>query len=915
MHQTFNRTMVSRGEDRYHLMKDVEVLERLDSKIEGLSSQEAQKRLKITGRNEIEKGKKTPLWLKFLNQFRDPLVIVLLVAAVITFIIEPTGIDWIVIGAIVLINAGIGFAQEEKAEAAIESLKKLSAPRAVVFRDGNKKEIEAANLVPGDVVYVESGMRVPADSRLLKSKNLKVREAALTGESAASEKEPEPLRENVPLAGRANTLFMSTTVETGHGTAVIYATGMRTEIGKIAGMLDEVKRIETPLQKRLKHLGKILGALVLGVCFIIFVLEILRELSSLSWGTIKELFETAVSLAVAAIPEGLPAVVTISLAVGLKVMAGKNVIVRKLPVVETLGSATTICTDKTGTLTTGTMNADVLHMRGAEIKIEGVGYEPKGGFSSDGKEVKTSHLDSTFEQIMMASALCGDATISKEEDQYQIVGDTTEGAVIVMAEKAGYGHIELRKKHPRIDERPFDSGRKMMSTVHKIDGKIMVYSKGAPERILNVCTSEFWDGVQHPLSKKRKKDIRRLMDSMAGEGYRTLAFAKGEEDQLERDMSFLGVVGIRDKIRPEAKKAIAKARGAGIRSLMITGDHLLTASAIGKELQLITEDKEAINCPDLDEMDEDEFQSILRRVSVYSRASPEHKVRIVKGLKKQGNIVAMTGDGVNDAPALKNADIGVAMGITGTDVSKEASDMILTDDNYASIVSAVEEGRGIYDNIRKVIQFLLSCNMGEVLVMFTAILIGWELPLVALQILWMNLVTDSFPALALVSEPKEPGLMKRRPRDPKEGAITKDMVISIGISAGIITAGTLLVFWYNRDHLGRSLDLSRTVALTSMVMFQMWTAVATRSTSHRMSEIGWFSNPKLLLAILGAVLLMLPIIYIPFLQDAFGTASLGYMEWMEILVVSVFGFIAVELWEILNRRLFHLGANFPDMVK
>ena len=895
-----------------HMLSGETVIESLGSSGSGLSPKEVEERRSRYGQNMIQRGKKTPKWVKFLKQFTDVLVIILLIAAVITAIIEPTGIDWIVIAAIVLINATIGYVQEEKAENAIENLRKMSSPKAVVVRDGKKTEVNSSDLVPGDLVHIESGMRIPADCRLLESHSLKVNESNLTGESMSVEKSPDSLSENVPLAERTNMVYMTTTIETGRGVGIVTGTGMNTEIGKIAGMIQDIREVDTPLQKRLRKLGKTLGFLVLGICLLILVLELWREMDTLSLEVAVELFETAVSLAVAAIPEGLPAVVTISLAVGLKTMAGKNAIIRKLPVVETLGSATVICTDKTGTLTTGEMTADLVHYSGGMISISGSGYGTVGEFRDGKKLLDLSDPPSSLHHILMASALCSDATLEENEGRNKVIGDTTEGALIVMAEKANYGWNSLRSRYQRVDEVPFDSGRKMMSTVHEVDGDRVVYTKGAPERILEVCEREVVDDKDRPLKESRKDGIRSLTESLARKGYRTLAFAVGTGDQIEEDMTFLGVVGIRDKTRPEAKKAIATAKNAGIRSLMITGDHQLTASAIGKELGLITSEDQSINCPDIDDMDDEKFKTTLRRVSVYARASPEHKVRIVKGLRELGNIVAMTGDGVNDAPALKNADIGVAMGIAGTDVSKEASDMILADDNYASIVAAVEEGRGIYDNIRKVIQFLLSSNMAEVTVILVAILLGWELPLVALQILWMNLVTDSFPALTLVSEPKEPGLMKRRPRDPDEGAITKDMIISIGISALIITAGTLLVFWYNRDHLGRSLAMSRTVSLTSMVFFQMWTAVAARSTTHRLSEIGWFSNPRLIFAIMGAILLMFPIIYVPFLQNVFGTAALGYVEWAEILSVSVFGLIAVEVWEILNRRFFHLGANFPE---
>jgi Ca2+-transporting ATPase len=894
-----------KGSTKFHLQSTETILNNLKTTKNGLQQPEVNSRLAKFGRNELVEEKREPKWQKFLRQFYDVLIIVLLIAAIITAVLKPYDIDWIVISAIVLITAIIGYLQEAKAEEAIERLKKLAAPHAIAFRSGKRQEVEAAELVPGDVIYLESGMKVPADGRVIESFNFKVNESALTGESVPVHKISDPLPNDVPLAERTNMLFMSTIVETGRGKAVISATGMDTEIGHIAEMIQKVKREETPLQKRLKSLGKRLGGLFLGACIIIFVLELIRELGALDIDQIIELFETSVSLAVAAIPEGLPAVVTIGLAIGIKAMAKKRVIIRKLPVVETLGSATVICTDKTGTLTTGTMTADLLFINEKKYNIEGAGYKPEGCFECQGDMVETFRDNESIKQIMLASVLCSDAELTYSDKQWNILGDTTEGALIVMAEKAGFHHKKNRKKYPRLDERAFDSSRKMMSTVNKIDLGTIVYTKGAPESILEFSTHELWEDKEKPLTDSRKSELQDITSELAGKGYRTLAFAYNKNNEIEQNMVFLGLVGIRDKTRIEAKDAVKTTQKAGIRVIMITGDHKLTATAVGKEIGVINTDKQAINCEQLDSLDDTELKILLQKVSVFARASPEHKVRIVSALKTQGEIVAMTGDGVNDAPALKLADIGVAMGITGTDVSKEASDMIITDDNFASIVAAVEEGRGIYDNIRKVIQFLLSCNVSEITLMLVAILLNWPLPLVALQILWMNLVTDSFPALALNIEPKEPDLMSRKPRDPKEKAITRDMVISILISAVIITMGSLFMFWYS---LPRGLTHARTMALTTMIMFQMWTAIACRSTTHTMSEIGWFSNPKLLGAIALSIVLMLPIIYLPQAQAVFETTALGLVEWFEIIVISVLGLVVIEVWEWVNRRYFHYGV-------
>jgi Ca2+-transporting ATPase len=894
------------ADERFHDIKAAEVLKHFGTSKSGLSDAQVKRNREKFGANVLVEEKKEPKWKKLLRQFSDALVLILLIAAIITAILEPHSIDWIVIMAIVLITALIGYIQEAKAEEAVESLKKMAAPKAIVIRSKKKREVKASELVPGDIVYIESGMKVPADSRIIESFALKVNEAALTGESVAEDKADEVLASDTPLAERTNMIYMSTVVETGRASAVVTETGMKTQIGRIADLIQQVQRIETPLQKRLKALGKRIGIFILFACILIFCLEIAKEWDFLELDLILELFKTSVSLAVAAIPEGLPAVVTIALAIGLKVMAKRNVIVRKLPVVETLGSATVICTDKTGTLTTGTMTADVLYINNQRIGIEGAGYSPKGKFLLNDQPLDPKSGGENFDHIMLASALCSDAEMSEETGVRNVIGDTTEGAIIVMSEKAGHDYEKLRAKHTRIDERSFDSRRKMMSTVYNIGQEKITYTKGAPESVLEVCTHELRGSIEDRLTKSRKDELQKLTENMARSGYRTLAFAMNKVGKIEEDMLFLGIVGIRDKIRIEAKDAVAKTKIAGVRVVMITGDHRQTASAIGKEIGLITKDSQTINCSDLDVMKDAEFNKTLRTVSVFARASPEHKVRIVGGLKDRGEVVAMTGDGVNDAPALKLADIGVAMGITGTDVSKEAADMIITDDNFASIVNAVEEGRGIYDNIRKVIQFLLSCNMSEVTFILIAILFGWPVPLIALQILWMNLVTDSFPALALDLEPKEPDLMQRKPRDPNESAISKDMVISISVSAIIITVGSLLVFWYSLQN--SDLIKARTMALTTMVMFQMWTAVACRSTTHSLSEIGWFTNPKLLGAIALSIVLMLPVIYLPQAQVAFGTTGLGVSEWFVILVISVSGLVVVEIWEWFNRRYLHYGV-------
>ncbi len=885
-------------------MKVDEVMKALGSRAEGLDDREAGERLLRYGPNVLASKKSESRLKVFLRQFLDPLVIVLMVAALVTAIIEPGSFEWAVIGAIVVLNAVIGYVQEEKAKEAMMKLKQMASPRASVIRNGVRKEIDSKAIVVGDVVHLESGMRVPADLRLIEEANLVINESALTGESLTVEKDINGLSPGTPLAERTNMCFLGTIVESGRGTGTVTSTGMGTQLGKIAGMLGATPSEDTPLQDKLKGLGKRIGLLVLAACVLILGLEIARALPDLSSGHLIEMFKAAVSLAVAAIPEGLPTVVTISLALGIRSMAKRNAIVRKLPIVETLGSATVICTDKTGTLTQGIMSVDWVYAGGTVLRIEGRGYSPEGCFLSEDGKILNPQESAAFRRMLECSVLCSDASLMNEGGEWKIAGDTTEGALLVMARRAGMDIEAFRRAHPRKDEIAFDPKRKMMSTLNDLDGTFISYSKGAPERILQVCTMDIIDGKEVPLTDDRRKEIMARNESLAREGYRTLALAYSGAGRMEKEMVLLGLTGIRDQVRPEALSSVVTAKKAGIRVIMITGDHHLTAASIGKMLGIIENEDQSINCLELDSMDDNALMSVLKRVSVYARASPEHKVRIVKGLREMGEIVAMTGDGVNDAPALKNANIGVSMGITGTDVAKEASDIVLADDNFATIVATVEEGRTIYANIRKAIQFLLSCNMGEVLVMLIAIAIGWPLPLVALQILWINLVTDSLPALALVTEPKEPDTMNRPPRDPKEKAITKDMMVSIAISSVIITIGSLVMF---RLALPRGIDIARTVAMVSMVLFQMWTAIASRSTTHSMTKIGWFSNMNLFWAIIIGVALVIPVVYVPFLQNIFGTASLGVTDWLEILLASSLGLIVIEVWELVNRKWLHVG--------
>ncbi|HDN81517.1 MAG TPA: HAD family hydrolase, partial [Methanomicrobia archaeon] len=678
----------------------------------------------------------------------------------------------VVISIILFASGVLGFVQEYRAEKSLEILKKMSSPKAKVLRDGTEKIIDTGELVPGDVILLEVGDKVPADCRIIKSYNLSIDESVLTGESVSVTKTSETLTEKLPLAERKNLVFSGTIVTFGRGMCVVYATGMNTEFGKIAKMLQSVKKEMTPLQKNLEGVGKVLGVSALIICSLVAVLGILRGHEPL------EMFIWGVSLAVAAVPEALPAVVTITLALGVQKMVKRNAIIRKLPAVETLGCTTVICSDKTGTLTKNEMTVKKIFFNDQIIEVSGVGYIPKGDFYVEKKEIDRKNL----ELIGRISALCNDAKLVHEKD-YTVIGDPTEGALLVLAEKIGMQKSDLEERFPRKDELTFTSERKMMSVLND-----MIYSKGAPETILENCSYIYDNGIRE-ITETDKKKILEINETFASEGLRVLALAYREGGLLEeKDLVFASLTAMLDPPREEVREAIKICELSGIKVIMITGDHKLTAKAIANELGIFEEGDIILTGRELDELSDSEFEKIVENVKVYARVSPEHKMKIISAFKKKGEVVAMTGDGINDAPALKNANIGIAMGITGTDVTKEASDMILTDDNFASIVAAVEEGRGIYDNIKKYLAYLLSCNVGEILVMFIAGLLAMPLPLIAIQILWINLVTDGLPAIALSVDPKEPDIMLRKPRVSGESIFTKRvkfMILWIGILIAI----------------------------------------------------------------------------------------------------------------------------------
>jgi Ca2+-transporting ATPase len=873
-----------------------EVLQALKTSRKGLSSEEAQRRLQEYGYNELVERERVTLLEIFLNQFKDIFVIMLLVATAFSFIIGEI-IDASTIAVIVVLNAVVGFVQEYRSEKAMEAMKQLTAPKARVLRDGKETIVPAKEVVPGDIVILEEGDRIPADGRLLEVVELKTNEAVLTGESTPVGKTTEVVEEKAPIADRKNSVFMATHVIYGRGKAVITSTGMQTEFGKIAEMVQAVETEETPLKQKLERFAKKLGILIVIICAIIFVAElyeifILRiHAEAEAIENIIEAFEVSVALAVSAVPEGLPAVVTVTLALGARELAKRNAIIRRLSSAETLGATTIICSDKTGTLTKGEMTVRKIYVNGNLIDVTGVGYEPKGEFLLNGKPMNPKD-DDNLTLLLKASTLCTNARY----DGKSILGDTTEGALIVAAAKSGMIKKDLEAAYPRVHEVPFTSERKRMTTVHKTpEGKLVAFVKGAPEIILERCIYLLHNGKTRKLDEKERKRILATNEAMAREALRVLGVAYKElpndaaekinAEKVERGLVFIGLTGMIDPPREEAKEANRLCQQAGIKTVMITGDHKLTAVAIAKELGMLQSDM-VLTGAELDQMSDEEFEKIVEKVTVYARVSPEHKLRIVKALKKKGHIVAMTGDGVNDAPALKQADIGVAMGITGTDVTREAADMVLADDNFATIVNAVEGGRSIYDNIRKFSFFLMRCNFDELAVIGIFALLGLELPLTAGMILWINLVTDGGPALALSMDPPDKDVMKRPPRNPDEGILHGRLVSIIAsfITQFLGTAGLFFLAYYVWN---RPLEEARAIAFVQATLRELIIVWNCRSEQQNAFKVGFTSNKFLLIAVFISALGTLIIPY----TGLFGTAPLSLADWAMVLPVSLSGFL------------------------
>jgi len=911
---------------QWHTKTEEETLGTLETSRNGLSSDEAKRRLIQYGPNKlIERGGVSPLRI-FLGQFKDIFVLMLIAAIAISLLITftkaeaPTLEDYAdsaTIGVIVALNSVVGFIQEYRSEKAIEAMRKMTAPKARVLREGKETVIPAEEIVPGDILLLETGDRVVADAHLLEVVDLKTDEAILTGESTPVDKTIGALPADTPITDRKNMVFMATHIIYGRGKAVVTSTGMSTEFGKIAEMVQAIEEEETPLQAKLGKFGKKLGIIVVVVCVAIFILEVfelLRLGRPIGIRALEDSFFTAVALAVSAVPEGLPAVVTVTLALGARELAKRNSIIRRLSSAETLGAVTVICSDKTGTLTKGEMTVRRIHVNGVTVEVTGVGYEAQGDFFINKVKINAKE-NPELDLLLRAATLCTNASY----DGKNVIGDTTEGALIVAGAKAGLIKESLEKEYPRIHEVPFTSERKMMTTINKTsEGRLLAFVKGAPEVLLNQCTHILENEKSKKLSGKEKNFILKINEDLANEALRVLGIAyrelndievedfdnKTTNEQIESGLVFLGLTGMIDAPREEAKTANQLCQKAGIKTVMITGDHRLTAIAVAKELGMMQERGMALTGKEFDDLSDEEFEKVVEDVVVYARVSPEHKLRIVRTLKKKGHIVAMTGDGVNDAPALKQSDIGVAMGITGTDVTKEAADMVLADDNFATIVRAVEGGRKIYDNIRKFAFFLLRSNFDELLVIGSFALLGLELPLTAGMILWINLMTDGAPALALSQDPAADDVMDRPPKDPNEGILHGRFA---SILATFVTQflGTAVLFYISYYIWGEPLEEARTLAFIQATMQELVVVWNCRSEKKNAFRVGFTNNKYLLYAVVfsAAITFIIPYTGPLFGFPLFDTAPMTLQDWAIVIPFALSGFLILP--EVLyDRKVF-----------
>lgn len=882
-----------------HLMERDEVLEKLETNIGGLQAEEAYERRKKYGLNELPKKTKRTLFDKIIAQFSDFLVIILLIAALVSILVGER-LDALLIFIIVFLNATFGLIQENKADKALEALASISTTKVKILRNNQREYLSQKELVPGDIVVLEAGDNVPADLRLIETSNLEIEEATLTGESVPAKKDATFIGESkTQLADQLNMAFMSTSVTYGRGLGVVVNTGINTEVGKIADALKTVDYSPTPLQIKLDQLGKKLGLAILFISIIVFLVGLLKQT-----GSILELFMTAISLAVAAIPEGLPAVVTVVLALGMTRMSKKNAVIRRLLAVETLGTTTIICSDKTGTLTENKMSVVKIVLPEGFISVSGTGYNPVGAFNVTGSDVG-------LRDILTAGVLCNDSELVYKADGFSIIGDPTEGALVVVGAKSGIEKTKLSLTHPRLQEIPFDSDRKRMSTLHNISSNIFrMYTKGAPDEILKISQFVLVNGEIEPITDSYRQYFTKEIEDLSDQALRVLGFAykdytvspKKLSMEDESSLVFIGLMAMMDPPRQEAKAAILECKNAGIRPIMITGDYKRTAVAIGKEIGLISHEDVALTGENISELNDTQLQEEVKTVNIYARVSPEHKVRIVNALKANGHVVAMTGDGVNDALALKQADIGISMGITGTDVAKETADMVLMDDNFATIVNAVREGRIIYSNIRKFVYFLLSCNLAEVLVILISMLVGLPIPLLPIQLLWVNVLTDAFPALALGVEKGEFDVMDRKPRNPKEPLLDNKLWRSIIVQSIIVSLATLTAFYigYN-SRVADPLSLGRTMAFLTLISGELFRAFSSRSEKTSLFKLGLFSNKTMVYSVLGSLLMLVPLFTLQSLKDVFSIVTLSNIQWLTVVFLGLLPLVVNEIYKSISN--------------
>ncbi|XUW99981.1 MAG: HAD-IC family P-type ATPase [Dehalogenimonas sp.] len=896
--------------ESWHSLSPDEAIEKLETTASGLADEVVKKRQLQYGPNTLEEKPGKPALLVFLSQFANPLVYVLFVAAAVS-IFTGHAIDTLTIFGVLLINAVIGYIQETGAEKAMAALKEMTAPKATVRRGGRLHDIPARELVPGDIIILAAGDRIPADARLIQITGLETNESALTGESEPVEKGLQQVPDETTMADQADVVFQGTSVTQGQGEAVVVATGMATELGRIAGSLEEIPQEKTPLQKNIDRLSKSLVFILLGVCVLILAVGLIRGLG------LTDMVLFAVAAAVSAIPEGLPAVVTVVLAIGMRIMAARHAIIRRLVAVETLGSATVICSDKTGTLTVNQMTLRKLYFDGRTIEVTGEGYRAEGDFKEGGRALDISK-EETLLKLLRVSALTNDASITTGAECCNIFGDPTEAALLVAAAKAGIVKTDLEKSEPRLDEIPFSSELQYMATLNAVGDDLQTINlKGAAEKVLGMCNLIWREGRVLELDNEAREQVKQEIEAMAASGLRVLALASAELaapvssfDNLsfEDKLMFIGLAGIADPPRPEAREAVAMARGAGIRVVMITGDHVSTAKAIAGQVGI--DGGHALTGTELSAMTESDFARAVEKVSVYARIEPLQKLRIVKALRARGEVVAVTGDGVNDAPALKAADIGVAMGKSGTDVAREAADMVLADDNFASVVAAVEEGRGIFNRLRAVFYYLLASNIGELLALAAAIAIIGQAPLLAVQILWVNVVTDATLTVPLALEPRRGDELDGPPRSPEVGLLYPGMVWRIGYTAAIMAVAVFGIFWWGLRH--ETLEQARTLAFCTIVSFELFKGFVARTDNKPVLKIGLFSNKWFMFAMVIAVALQLAAVYLPFMQAAFHTAPPSLTDWLIIIGAGLSIFVIEELRKQFFPNLFSKGKWRKD---